>query len=285
VSGFKCISKINVYVFQTPTSAEEWQEIADGFETKWNYPCCIGALDGKHIAVQQPLCTGSEFFNYKHFFSVLLLGLVDANYKFVYVDVGASGRAGDAGVISESSLKEALENDLLDVPPPACVQGMPHPLHFHIVADDAFPLSNTIMKPYPHRKLDKPNRIFNYRLSRARRVVENAFGILANRWRVFHTTIGISPEKVVNLVLAACCLHNFLVEHNKQNYLGVRDVEEIGGHNVVPGTWRTDAQLTGLCPTVPRKPQQSAKCQRAQLTEYFNSDAGSVPWQDHIIKP
>lgn len=68
-------------------------------------------------------------------------------------------------------------------------------------------MTTKMMKPYPHRNLEKEKRIFNYRLSRARRVVENAFGILAHRWRVFLTTIKLSPDKVTDIILAACrCL-------------------------------------------------------------------------------
>lgn len=75
------------FIFQVPDSAQEWTQKAKEFQLKWNYPCCFGALDGKHIAIQQPPNSGSEYFNYKHFFSVLFLALVDANYKFVYVEV------------------------------------------------------------------------------------------------------------------------------------------------------------------------------------------------------
>ena len=93
-----------------PSSQEEWIQISDDFNNKWNYPCCIGAIDGKHIRIRQPPGTGSQYFNYKKFFSILMLALVDANYKFLYVDVGAPGRAGDAGVYSQSSLKDAITN-------------------------------------------------------------------------------------------------------------------------------------------------------------------------------
>ncbi|XP_031560192.1 uncharacterized protein LOC116296307 [Actinia tenebrosa] len=91
-----------------PSTQDEWLEVADEYKTKWNYPNCVGAIDGKHIAIRQPPHSGSEYFNYKHFFSVLMLALVDANYKFLYVNVGAPGRAGDAGVFSECSLKKEL---------------------------------------------------------------------------------------------------------------------------------------------------------------------------------
>jgi len=91
-----------------PSTEDEWVKVADNFYTKWNYPNCIGAIDGKHVAIRQPAHTGSEYFNYKHFFSVLMLALVDADYQFLYVNVGAPGRAGDAGVFSECHLKKSL---------------------------------------------------------------------------------------------------------------------------------------------------------------------------------
>ena len=97
--------------------------------------------------------TYSKFFNYKHFFSVLLLALVDADYKFLYVDVGATGRAGDAGVFRDSSLKKALDTKTLPLPAPQNIEGITTKICYHIVGDDAFPLRKDIMKPYPHRNL------------------------------------------------------------------------------------------------------------------------------------
>ncbi|XP_028418701.1 uncharacterized protein LOC114544198 [Dendronephthya gigantea] len=175
---------------------------------KWNYPCCLGAIDGKHIAIQQPADTGSEFFNYKHLFSVILFAMVDANYKFIYIDVGTAGRAGDAGVFADSALNKALRTNSLDLPDAVALQGISKMIPHHIVGDDAFPVSNRIMKPYPYRNLEKEKRIFNYRLSIARRVVENAFGILSHRWRVFLTTIKLTPDKVKDIILqlAACTI-------------------------------------------------------------------------------
>ncbi|XP_028410490.1 putative nuclease HARBI1 [Dendronephthya gigantea] len=267
---------------KTPNTQEEWSHIALDFKNKWNYPCCIGAIDGKHIAVQQPNGTGSEFFNYKHFFSVILLALVDANYKFIYVDVGAAGRAGDAGVFGDSALKEALISNSLNIPPATTIRGISTKVDYHIVADDAFPMTTQMMKPYPHRNLEKEKRIFNYRLSRARRVVENAFGILAHRWRVFLTTIKVSPDKVTDIILAACCLHNYMVDKNKVNYTAAGDFES-ADHTLSPGTWRNDPILNGLQPTPMHNPPRNAKHQREVLTQYFNN-SGSVPWQDNIIR-
>ena len=148
---------------------------------------------------------------------------------------------------------------------------------------DAFPLSVNILKPYPQRYLDKPKRIFNYRLSRSRRVGENAFGIMANRFRVFLTTINLSPQKVSNIILAACCLHNFMVEHNKHVYISVNDVEDTNDHHITAGVWRNDQTLTGLPASSTRNSSEQAKLQRKELTEYFTSGCGSVPWQEYMI--
>jgi hypothetical protein len=241
----------------------------------------LGAIDGKHIAVQQPADTGSEFFNYKHFFSVILLAMVDANYKFIYVDIGAAGRAGDAGVFADSSLKKALLTNTLDLPDAVALPGVSTNVSHHIVGDDAFPLSTRVMKPFPFCNLAKEKRIFNYRLSRARRVVENAFGILAHRWRVFLTTIKLSPEKVTGIIFAACCLHNLMVEKNKASYASAADQED-ADHVLVQGTWRNDQALNSMQPTTLHNATRNAKTQRELLTKYFN-EHGSVPWQNNMV--
>ena len=144
------------------------------------------------------------------------MALITANYKFIYIDVGGSSRAGDAGIYTDSDLKRALGVNSINLPPPESDDGIPgHKVYYHIVGDNAFSLSMNMMKPYPHRNLDKPKRIFNYRFSRARRVVENAFGMFANRFCVSLTTINLSPEKVQHLILVACYLHNFFIENNE----------------------------------------------------------------------
>lgn len=73
--------------FQTPKTAAEWIEIAEEFETKWQFPHCLGAIDGKHINVQPPQHSGSIYRNYKQRFSVQMMAVVDASYKFRYNDV------------------------------------------------------------------------------------------------------------------------------------------------------------------------------------------------------
>ena len=141
----------------------------------------MGALDGKHIAIRCPANGGSLYYNYKGFHSIVLMGLVDADYKFIYVSIGASASGSDGGVFAETDLKATLEDGSIGLPEPSPLPNDDKPMPYHIVADDAFPLKTWLMKPLPQRKMTVEQRIFNYRLSRARRVVENAFGLLAAR--------------------------------------------------------------------------------------------------------
>lgn len=127
-----------------------------------------------------------------------MLALVDSNYCFTYLDVGAAGRESDGGVFSRSNFKIAIEEKTLNMPN-----------KYVIVGDDAFSLKSYLLKPYSRSgTLTFEQKIFNYRLSRARRISENAFGILVAKFRIFEKPIPLSPEKIVKIVLACCALHN-----------------------------------------------------------------------------
>ena len=193
-----------------PDTSEAWEKIAQQFEEKWNFPNCIAAMDGKHVAIKCPIKSGSMYYNYKQYFSIVVFALIDADYRFIYVDVGCNGRISDGGVFANSYIFKALEEKSLNIPNGKLLPGRENPLPYVIVGDEAFPLKTYLLKPYPSRQLDLSKRIFNYRLSRARRVVENVFGILASRFRVFKSTIDMEPEKAQKIVLACCALHNFL---------------------------------------------------------------------------
>ena len=197
-------------VLSTPTTSEAWKAIADKFASRWNFHNVVGALDGKHIAIRCPRNGGSLYFNYKKFHSIILMAMVDADYKFVWVDCGANGSSSDAQVFNDCELKGAVYNDTIGFPDDKVLPGDDKPIPYFIVGDDAFALRTWLMKPYTIRNLTHQQRIFNYRLSRARRIVENAFGILANRFGCLLTKMRQTPETVADIVLACCCLHNLL---------------------------------------------------------------------------
>lgn len=93
----------------SPETEEEWRKIEQQFETVWNFPNCIGAIDGKHIRITAPAKSGSKFYNYKKFSSIVLLAVVDASYRFTLVDVGGYGKQSDAGTFSVSSFGQKFE--------------------------------------------------------------------------------------------------------------------------------------------------------------------------------
>lgn len=87
-------------------------------------------------------------------------------------------------------------------------------LNFIFIGDEAFALEENVLKPFPQKSLNYERRIYNYRLSRARNVVENAFGLIANRFRILQTSINVNPNDTNYIVLAICTLHNFLIKHS-----------------------------------------------------------------------
>ena len=135
-------------------------------------PHPVGALDGKHIAIKKPKKSGSEYFNYKGYFSVVRLALVDADYKFLWINMGASGSSSDAQIFNHK-LKRRIENGTLGLPPPEPLGPGGADLHYFLLGDDAFALMPWLMKPYSRRQLTREERIANYRISRGRRVVKN----------------------------------------------------------------------------------------------------------------
>ena len=100
----------------SPSSEEEWKKISSEFEQRWNFPHCLGAIDGKHIVMQAPAGSGSSFFNYKKTHSIVLLAVFNVGYQFSLVDIGDSGRQSDGSVYANSHLGHAIENNLLNIP-------------------------------------------------------------------------------------------------------------------------------------------------------------------------
>ena len=189
-----------------PTDPEDWKKIKERFRNRWNVPL-VGALDGKHIAIKKPKKSGSEYFNYKGYFSLVLLALVDADYKFLWVNAGASGSSSDAKILNCSKLKRRIENGTLGLPPPEPLGPGGPDLHYFLLGDDAFALMPWLVKPYSRRRLTREERIAKYRISRGRRLVENSFGILVKRFRVLLTTMEQRPKVVRDIVLTFVVLH------------------------------------------------------------------------------
>ena len=87
--------------------------MAKQYQALWNFSHSMGAIDGKHVVLQCPRNSASEYFNYKNAFSIVLFALVDANYNFMFVDAGCQGRIFDSGVFTNTELYKKLETKTL----------------------------------------------------------------------------------------------------------------------------------------------------------------------------
>lgn len=270
--------------FQFPKTEEEWLEVAAEFERMWQFPHCLGSIDGKHIRIVPPKGSGSYYFNYKKTHSVVLMAIANANCEFLYCDIGTNGRISDGGVINNTQFYEKLVNNELKIPKSRSIGSSNRVLRYVFVGDEAFAMRQDLLKPYRRETLTRERRIFNYRLSRARRVVENTFGILASRFRIFHTSINLKMDNVDTVVLACCALHNFLRRKSPQNYTPPEsmDQENISECMVELGE-RCDPELVHDLQRGARGHiLNNAIVVRDHFKEYFNNE-GSVPWQDKFI--
>ncbi|XP_050022631.2 uncharacterized protein [Dermacentor andersoni] len=214
------------------------------------------------------------------------MAAVDSNYQYTIIDVGAQGRQSDGGILKSSEFGKALASGTLGAPSASCLPGTRTVAPYAFVGDEAFQLRKDFMRPFPAKQLTDERRVFNYRLSRARRCAENAFGITAARWRVLLRTINLHPTNVDSIIKAACILHNFIMKLNAQRH-GYVDREDSFG-NVIPGHWRQsvggDAQdgsqpYFSLASTHARNFHTQAADARNIFTAYFCSTFGEVAWQ------
>lgn len=245
-------------------SEEDWKEIAKQFYLRTNFPNCIGAIDGKHIRLKKPPNSGSLFFNYKNYFSLVLLAIVDADYCFTSIDVGSYGGNTDSNILKNSPLGEMLSAGKLNIPEaktlPFDDDGKPMP--FIIVGDEAFAQSKQIMRPYSRRNLTMKQRVCNYRICRARRMVECAFGVLANKWRIFQRALDVETKLADDVVKSCCVLHNFVRRKD-----GIRVEDECYECPL------NDISCIGL------RSDTGGTEVRDYFANYFVSPEGSLPWQ------
>lgn len=271
-----------------PPNVQTWAKIAEDFENKWNFPNCVGAIDGKHVTAQCFKNTGSAFYNYKGTYSTVLMGICDADLRFTYVSIGSAGRESDGGIFQSLDFGRCLETETLPLPSPKTLPGTNTYLPVVFVGDAAFPLLKNLLRPYPGTNLSPEKIIFNYRLSTARRVIENTFGVMSARWRIFRRPIVASLSTVDSIVNSCVVLHNWLrnadlnVLAGQRRYVpvGFIDVEDRYG-NVVTGEWRNEnspGALLDFAPNTSRNSTNDAKTIRKMYTDYFMKE-GHVPWQ------
>jgi hypothetical protein len=167
-------------------------------------------------------------------------------------------------IFKETSFWKLLEKDSLNIPSSKYLNGTVQPnVPYVILGDEAFAQRNNLLRPFSGTHLDMKKRVFNYRLSRARRYVECAFGILTNKWRIYHRPINVFPDFAVDVVKACTVPHNIVREkdgYNFEDILTITGLDNLPNGQIVRG---------GL----------AANRIRDTFAEYFASDVASFPWQ------
>ena len=199
-----------------PKTEEEFRNKMIDMEQLWQFPCCWFAVDGCHIPIKCPPGgpeSRKEYYNFKNFYSVIMMGMVDSNYRFIWGTCGFPGNSHDAIIfqstklwadIRESELLPHIAKDIGGVTVPPLVLG-----------DSAFPFQTWMMKPYGNAVLTPKQRYFNYRLSRARMVTEGCYGQLKGRWRVTLRKNESSKDEVKTTTLACMVLHNICIDRGE----------------------------------------------------------------------
>ncbi len=188
---------------------QELDTVVNNFRNRWGSPQCVGAIDGSQVPVKATIEFHAGYYNRKGWYSVILQGLASSNYKFINIKVGWPGKIHDARVFVNSLLfhKGSTGNLFSD----ANTQKIQNDVSVSlgIIADAAYPLIRWVMKPFLDNGHFSPEKShFNYRLSRARMVVENAFGRLKGRWGCFLKQNEVAITKMNSIVVTCCVLHN-----------------------------------------------------------------------------
>lgn len=127
------------------------------------------------------------------------------------MDIGAYGRRSDGGIFGDSLLGQKFRNNEMNVPDPEPFYFKGDSMPYVLIGDEAFPLTEYLMRPFSGKQnLNQEKIIYNYRLSRARRTIENTFGILSSQWRILRRSINCLVETAMKIVQAIVCLHNYI---------------------------------------------------------------------------
>ncbi|XP_047032739.1 protein ALP1-like [Helicoverpa zea] len=260
---------VEIWILLQPTympapSEETWRQSEFGYRELWNFPNCVGSIDGKHIAIKCPPNSGTHYYCYKNYFSIVLLAIVDPFYKFIIVDIGSYGRLSDSGIFENSNFYQAYLNGKLLLPPKP-LPGGEDPTPHVLIGDEGFALKEYLMRPFPRAAVVHDNRkkTFNYRLCRARRVVENSFGILAQKFRIFNRPIETNVETAIHIVKAACCLHNFIRVKGETFFIDLKEIQS------------DPRAFTPVRPTNQRSPNAAFDV-REKFVTYFNNNRINV---------
>ena len=200
------------------------------------------------------------------FFSIELLAVAVADGLFSIICARDYGRNSDDGVLRNSPFGNLFHMNKLNILPAYPLSNETELFPMYFVGDEAFPLSENILRPYPGRDLNNKRRIFNDRLERARKTVECAFLRLASKFRVFYSRISCEPTKIEVILKSACVLHNFIYKNEKFRVYPNED-------NSVSFGKKLKVQN--------KRPTNTARANRDKLADFFMKPENAVPWQNY----
>ena len=258
---------------QVPTQ-ERWRNIADRFMDVWQLSNCLGAIDGKHIRIQKYPNSGSTNYNYKDYHSIILLGCCDADGYFTMIDTGFAGRNSDGGAFRVSRISQLLGNNA-NFPDRAILRNddTEDAFPYYFVCDNAFPLQKNLMRPFPERNVTNIKRVYNYRISRARKTIECTFGMMVQKFPILLAPIKCRNYKtIVSIIKCVCILHNFVRSKDGEPY-AVHDIDETrtnaGAGNLPMPSGDLHIDTTS-----------SPQILREYLMNYFVKPRVALPWQN-----
>ena len=196
-----------------PKTPEEFKTKIVDMEELWQFPYCWSAVDGCHIPIKCPpggLESCKEYHNFKNFYSIVMMALVDSKCRFIWGTCGFPGNSHDAIIFQSTQLWSDIKEGNFIPEIAANLNGVLVPPL--VVGDSAFPFQPWLMKPYGNAVLTPEQRYFNYRLSRARMVTEECYGQLKGRWRILLRKCEGSKEEVRVATLACMVLHNVCID-------------------------------------------------------------------------
>lgn len=247
--------------FMPVPTKEHLEKVATDYNNRWGFPNCIGSIDGKHCQIKCPAHSGSSYFNYLKYFSLVLQGVADADKKFLTIEVGARGKQSDGGTFASSTLFYLIDNDKFNIPPEKNLPGTNIKVPHVLIGDEAYPLKPYLMRPFPSRGLNAAKENFNNHLSRARKCIECTFGILRAKWKLLGKDIEVISKKAIVIIKCMGILHNIIREKD-----GNSDLDYC---NVMLGTENTwDNERTVQRPRGTNTLQR-AKDIRSAFVDYF----------------
>ena len=158
-----------------PSTAEKWGEIAAEFYQHAKLLNCIGAIDGKHVRIVHPWCSGSDYYNHKGFYSIALITIVGPSWNSYTLMLVAKAVSSDGGVLRNTNFFKALEANSLGIPNPKSLPTTPEnrgheeedsycQIPHYFVGDDAFVFAPNMLKPYPQKRVDQGTAYFQLSL-------------------------------------------------------------------------------------------------------------------------